>query len=159
MKIRYSDSMDKDQEIEQLKAALQEALQMIAVLRQQVQDLEARRSKDSHNSHLPPSSDRFARQPKSLRKKSEKPTGGQKGHPGHHLRMVEAPDHMVVRTPGSCAHCQQDLRGEPIDHVVRRQVFEVPMPRLHVTEYQLQSKCCPHCQALTLAPCPTNVNA
>ncbi len=33
------------------------------------------------------------------------------------------------------------------------------MPRLHVTEYQLQSKRCPQCQALTLAPAPANVNA
>jgi transposase len=151
--------MDKDQEIEQLKAALGEAMQTIAQLTQQVQELEARLAKDSHNSHLPPSSDRFARQPKSLRKKSEKPTGGQKGHPGHHLQMVETPDQVLVRSPQSCSFCQQSLTEEPIDHVVRRQVFDVSMPQLCVTEYQLQSKRCPCCQALTLAPCPAQVSA
>lgn len=151
--------MDKDQEIEQLKAALQEAVQTIAQLTQQVQDLEARLAKDSHNSHLPPSSDRFARAPKSLRKKSEKPTGGQKGHPGHHLQMVETPDQVVVRSPERCSFCQHDLADEPIDHVVRRQVFEVPRPRLSVTEYQIHSKRCSICQALTLGSCPAAVSA
>lgn len=71
-------------------------MQTIAELTHQVQELEARLAKDSHNSHLPPSSDRFARQPKSLRKKSKKPIGGQKGHPGHHLQMVQTPDQVVV---------------------------------------------------------------
>src|SRR5687768_13289828 len=51
--------------------------QQIAMLTEQVKTLQERLSKDSHNSHLPPSSDRFQRQPKSLRKKSTKPSGGQ----------------------------------------------------------------------------------
>ena len=59
--------------------------QQIALLTAQVEDLHARLSKDSHNSHLPPSSDRFKRQPKSLRKKSGKKPGGQEGHPGQTL--------------------------------------------------------------------------
>lgn len=53
--------MDKDQEIAELKAALQEALTTIAELNQEVQVLKARLAKDSHNSHLLPPSDRFAR--------------------------------------------------------------------------------------------------
>lgn len=38
----------------------QQAL-LIAQLQQRVQGLEEREAKDSHNSHLPPSSDRFVR--------------------------------------------------------------------------------------------------
>ncbi|MFL5656554.1 MAG: DUF6444 domain-containing protein [Ktedonobacteraceae bacterium] len=41
--------------------------------------LQDRLAKDSHNSHLPPSSDRFVRRPKSLRTKSEKKSDGQQG--------------------------------------------------------------------------------
>ena len=50
----------------------------------QVKELESHLAKDSHNSRLPPSSDRFVRQkhPKSLRKSSGKKPGGQTGHPG-----------------------------------------------------------------------------
>src|SRR5947209_14816305 len=59
--------------------------QQLTQLTQQVKTLQERLAKDSHNSHLPPSSDRFSRQPKSLRKKSGKKPGGQEGHPGKTL--------------------------------------------------------------------------
>jgi len=151
--------MDKDQEIKELQEALQEALATIAQLKQQVQELEARLSKDSHNSHLPPSSDRFARQPKSLRKKSEKPSGGQPGHPGHHLMRVQTPDVVIVQPAEICVHCQHPLNAQAVDHVIHRQVFDLPAPRLFVTEYQLECKRCPHCQAMTQAPCPETITA
>lgn len=151
--------MDKDQEIAELKAALQEALTTIAQLKQQVQTLEARLSKDSHNSHLPPSSDRFVRQPKSLRKKSEKPSGGQKGHPGHHLMSVQTPDVIVVQPAERCGACQHDLLTQPLDHLIRRQIFDLPAPRLVVTEYRLECKRCPDCHAMTQAPCPQTSQA
>jgi Family of unknown function (DUF6444) len=49
---------------------------------ERVKTLEGQQAKDSHNSHLPPSSDRFVRPPKSLRQKSGKKPSGQKGHRG-----------------------------------------------------------------------------
>src|SRR5260370_11560514 len=56
---------------------------------ERIKTLEGQLAKDSHNSSLPPSSDRFVRQPESLRKPSGKKPGGQKDHRGHHLRQVE----------------------------------------------------------------------
>jgi uncharacterized membrane protein YccC len=44
--------------------------ELIDFLQERVKTLERQQAKDSHNSHLPPSSDRFVRPPKSLRKKS-----------------------------------------------------------------------------------------
>jgi chromosome segregation ATPase len=41
---------------------------VITGLRERVNTLERQQAKDSHNSSLPPSSDRFVRKPKSLRK-------------------------------------------------------------------------------------------
>jgi chromosome segregation ATPase len=58
---------------------------VITSLQERIKTLEGRQAKDSHNSSLPPSSDRFVRPPKSLRQKSGKKPGGQKGHRGHHL--------------------------------------------------------------------------
>src|SRR5260370_26575274 len=55
---------------------MQQMQAQIAGLTQQVKDLQDRLAKDSHNSSLPPSSDRFVRQPKSLRNTSQKKTGG-----------------------------------------------------------------------------------
>src|SRR5947209_9951228 len=61
---------------------------LIDFLQERVKTLEGHQAKDSHNSSLPPSSDRFVRPPKSLRKKSGKKPGGQKGHRGHHLETA-----------------------------------------------------------------------
>src|ERR1700693_3367383 len=82
----------RDERIQHLEAALEEQhvlmQQMqaqIGSLTHQVKSLQERQAKDSHNSSLPPSSDRFTRKTKSLRKKSEKKSGGQEGHKGRSL--------------------------------------------------------------------------
>src|SRR5215469_9200825 len=82
------------EQIGQREKQLAQRDELIAQLLQRVQVLEERLSKDSHNSSLPPSSDRFARQKKSrsLRKKSGKKTGGQAEHPGTTLTMSDTPD-------------------------------------------------------------------
>jgi uncharacterized coiled-coil protein SlyX len=107
---------------------------------QQVQSLQERLSKDSHNSHLPPSSDRFVRKPKSLRKKSEKPSGGQPGHPGASLQWSSTPDEVVEQHVVACEACQHDLRAVAACHVERRQVVDVPAPRLIIREYRAEQK-------------------
>jgi len=77
-----------------------------ATLRERVQTLEERIAKDSHNSHKPPSSDGLAKpKPKSLRPPSNRPSGGQPGHTGHTLHMVENPDRTVRHTVERCTGC------------------------------------------------------
>src|SRR5947199_8832280 len=61
---------------------------LIDFLQERVKTLEGHQAKDSHNSSLPPSSDRFVRPPKSLRKKSGKKPDAQKCHRGHHFQQV-----------------------------------------------------------------------
>ncbi len=51
-------------------------------LKYRVQELEARTKKNSSNSHLPPSSDRFEKK-RSSREPSGKKPGGQEGHEGN----------------------------------------------------------------------------
>ena len=51
---------------------------LIDSLQERIKTLERQQAKDSHNSSLPPSSDRFVRPLKSLCKKSGKKPGGQK---------------------------------------------------------------------------------
>jgi transposase len=133
--------------------------QQIALLTAQVEDLQARLSKDSHNSHLPPSSDRFKRQPKSLRTKSGKKAGGQPGHPGQMLRMIEIPDSVISHRVQTCPACQHDLREVAALQVERRQVVELPPKRVVVIEHRAERKCCPACQEVILAPFPAEVTA
>src|SRR5712692_9743080 len=128
--ICYSRSMTKDEELEQLRAekivlcellqrkdeeleqshqanqdlreGLKQAIMAIDSQQERVKTLEGQQAKDSHNSHLPPSSDRFVRPSKSLRKKSGKKPGGQIGHLGHHLLQVEQPDHILIHPVERC---------------------------------------------------------
>jgi transposase len=130
-----------------------------AELAEQVQALQERVKKDSHNSHLPPSSDRFHRQPKSLRKSSGKKPGGQVGHPGSTLMLSPTPDQVIVHAVECCQHCQHDLREVQSLQVERRQVLDLPPKRVVVIEHQAQQKCCPNCQQISSAPFPEDVRA
>lgn len=114
-----------------------------AALRERVRTLEEQVAKDSHNSHKPPSSDGLAKpKPKSLRPKSNRSTGGQPGHPGHTLRMVEKPDRTVRHAVEHCQGCGRSLIRKQPDRVERRQVFDLPEPKLEVTEHQAEVKTC-----------------
>src|SRR6266487_5242042 len=131
--------------------------ELMGQLLQRVQALEERLAKDSHNSSLPPSSDRFSRQKKarSLRKQSGKKTGGQPGHSGTTLEMSETPDEVITLPPVTqCQHCQADLTPLAATSRERRQVVDVPRPRVQVREYQGEWKQCPHCQGYTSATFP-----
>ena len=137
-------------------------LETIEGLQKQVKELQDRLAKDSHNSSLPPSSDRFVRQKKtkSLRKTSDKKVGGQPGHPGQALELSATPDQVIVLAPVThCQHCQADLSTTEVQTVERRQVIDVPQPRAETIEYQAEWKCCPHCQGYTSAAFPADARA
>src|SRR5438045_8283190 len=156
----------KDEELQQshqanqdLREGLKQAIEAIDYLQERVKALEGQQAKDSHNSNLPPSSNRFVRPPKSLRHKSGKKAGGQPGHRGHHLRQVETPDEVLVHPVLCCEQCQHDLRTQPADLPERRQVIDLPAKRLWITEHRVEEKQCPTCYHLTRAPFPTAVSA
>jgi transposase len=130
-------------------------------LSEQVQSLQERLVKDSHNSHLPPSSDRFGRQKRtrSQRKRSGKKPSGQPGHDGHHLAMSSLPNEVIIHAVETCWQCQADLRDVKSHCVERRQVVDVPPARLSITEHQAERTCCPHCSPETRAAFPTEVPA
>ena len=151
--------MTKDEELEQLRQENSALREQVALLSERISVLEAKLAKDSHNSHLPPSSDRFGRQPKSLRKRSGKKPGGQAGHPGSTLKLSPTPDQVIVHPVEVCQHCQQDLREVESLQVERRQVLDLPPKRVLVIEHQAQQKCCPACHQISLAAFPDDIRA
>jgi transposase len=151
--------MTKDEELEQLRQENSALRDQVTLLSERISELEARLAKDSHNSHLPPSSDRFGRQPKSLRKQSGKQPGGQSGHAGNTLKLSSTPDLVIVHPVECCQHCQRDLRGVASLAVERRQVLDLPPKRVLVIEHQAHQKCCPACQQISLATFPDDVRA
>jgi len=91
-----------------------------AQLRLRVAELETRLAryenpKNSGNSSVAPSQDPF-RKTKSLRTKSNKPQGGQKGHKGSKLKMVATPDIIVIHDVGHCACCGDTLGHRTQEH-------------------------------------------
>jgi transposase len=146
-------------EVDVLKAQACAAEDEARALRKRVQTLEGRAALDSRNSHKPPSSDGLAKpKPKSLRTKSGRKTGGQPGHAGHALRMVDKPDRVVPHAVGRCAGCGRSLAGQPAERFDRRQVFELPEPRLEVTEHRAEVKTCP-CGCVNRAAFPPEAAA
>jgi transposase len=138
--------------------ALQDQLEK---LEQRVRELEARLNQNSSNSGKPPSSDGLAKPPpRSLRKKSGKKPGGQKGHSGRTLQPVEKPDHVRIHFPDVCPNCESpDLGAEPAIDYEARQVFELPELSLEVTEHRAAIVSCPCCGELARAPFPDGVAA
>src|SRR6059036_1874926 len=112
-----------------LRNELAQALESLEQANARIKHLEGQAAKDSHNSSKPPSTDGFKepiRKTQSLREKSGKKSGGQPGHPGKTLMMVEHPDQTVLLTPHRCEHCQQDLSGASLSRRERVQVFDLP---------------------------------
>lgn len=126
---------EKDRLIRFLWPLLEEVRQLKA----RVAELESRLSKDSHNSHQPPSSDGL-KKTRSLRLPSGKAAGGQTGHKGTGLKRVSAPDTVIEhRLPDRCA-CGSLLKATPVYE--RRQVFDIPVARFQVTEHRTwQARC------------------
>ncbi len=128
-------------------------------LTKRLQQVEEKQAKDSHNSHKPPSTDIHKPKPKSLRKRSSRKQGGQKGHPGHHLSLADSPDHLEVYSVQYCASCSASLISQKPDLLERRQVFELPPLRLEVTEHQIEHKICSSCGHQNVASFPQEISA
>jgi transposase len=116
-------------------------------------------SKNSKNSSKPSSTDGFNKPaPKSLRGKSGKLVGGQLGHKGTTLRMIENPDKIIPHTPHACDQCQEALTEDAFIHD-RRQVIDL-VDKIKVTiEHRAESKMCGKCGSTTKASFPDHVNA
>lgn len=137
-------------------ALLEEQVSELPALRKRVAELEAQLNMNSRNSSKPPSTDEFVK-PKSRRKKSGRPSGGQKGHSGNTLEMTDNPDNTVIHLVERCSNCGRSLKRIKAEDCERRQVFDLPSLKLEVTEYQAESKCCPHCRCISKAAFPENV--
>lgn len=133
--------------------------EQVQSLKIQVAELQRRLGLNSSNSSKPPSSDGFKKHPpQSLRKKGEKKSGGQPGHKGKTLKQVSAPDHVERYPLDTCPGCLSDLKLRPVESVQKRQVFDIPEPKIEVTEHQAEVKTCA-CGQRSVAAFPSEVTA
>lgn len=131
-----------------------------ALLKAENVELKARLNSDSHNSNKPPSSDGYKKRSikPAFSKSKNSSHGGQKGHEGKTLRQVELPDKTEFCIPGICS-CGHGFTKEELELAERRQVFELPPPRLEITEYQIFKGRCPVCGQEQKGTAPQGVNA
>src|SRR5215470_9372296 len=160
--------MTKDEELHALReenrllkalvAELQPLKEQLAQAQARIKDLEERLAKDSRTSNKPPSSDGWGRLPRRSRRPSGKRPGGQAGHPGHTLVMVEQPEEVVRHRPEVCSQCGEDLSAGAGSVAQRRQVLDVPAIRLLAQEHQIEAICCPTCHSTSLGRFPASVS-
>lgn len=115
-----------------------------AHLRAENAELQAQLAQNSNNSHKPPSSDGYQKGPlikPALPKITGSKPGGQAGHAGKTLQMVETPDVIQRHQATHCRQCGLPLTGGG-RVVERRQVFDLPKPQLWVEEHQLIARRC-----------------
>lgn len=127
------------------------------IIRQENAELKARLNSNSKNSSKPPSSDGYKKKP-AFPKKIKGKQGGQKGHKGKTLHQVENPDEIVTCKPDRC-DCGHTFTGEEMELAEKRQVFDLPQPKLEVTEYQIHKAVCPVCGLVHKGYLPKGVNA
>jgi transposase len=152
----------RDKEIEELRKENLQLKEIIQTLVAKISSLEERLSryenpKNSRNSSIPPSHD-YTRIPKtrSLREPSGKKPGGQPGHEGVTLEMVEKPDEVIEHIPQYCTCCGRDISHVHAELVESRQEVVLPVIQPIFIEHQtFQRKCI--CGKTVIADFPDGV--
>jgi len=145
------------QKIEILTRRLEQAENEIAVLKLENARLRSGLNSNSNNSSKPPSSDGYLKKPAFPKARKGK-QGGQPGHKGRTLDQASNPDKTVTCHPGSCS-CGHTFTAEETVLAEKRQVFDLPEPRLEVTEYRIYKAVCPVCGLAHRGAAPEGVNA
>jgi transposase len=152
--------------LEEFAGQVSDVATRMAVLESENAALRARLGTDSHNSSKPPPSDGpgSTPHPKSQRVVSGRKSGGQPGHAGHTLRLVEDPDEVAVHGPAHCRACGEDLAGVPAVRQEPRQVagthlWVIPPIQVRVIEHRVETKQCSGCGVETSGAFPADVTA
>lgn len=152
--------LTKDEIIEAQSKVIEELRKENLLLKERLVELERRLNLNSNNSSKPPSSDGLRKpSPKSLRQKGKNKSGGQPKHRGDTLYQTLEPDQIISHKVISCPNCQKDLKKRPIEDIIKRQVFDLPIPRVEVTEHQAEVKYCTSCRCKVSGAFPQGVKA
>lgn len=133
----------------------------VTALEAEVAALRRQLAADSTTSSKPPSTDvsRLVR-PVSLRERSRRRPGAQRGHRGVTLAWRAAPECVVAHRPTACAHCGRALPPDSDGEVVERaQVVDLPPVTLRTTEHHRVTVACARCGHTTVGAFPGGVSA
>ena len=146
--IKYQFSLKSQDELDKLTHA--ELLKYVKEL--QNNSIQEKPPKNSNNSSISPSSEIVnpnKKKNQSLREKSDKKVGGQKGRVGTTLKQTDTPDKIVAVEFNitKCKKCGVDISSVVASLQERRQVVDMELSSIQkkITEYQSFSKECPSC--------------
>ncbi|HEX2185829.1 MAG TPA: IS66 family transposase [Chloroflexota bacterium] len=140
-------------QLEERDAAREDLVQRLTA---RVAELERRLGRHSGNSSKPPSSDTFERPENRPAPKSGRKRGRQPGGSGPGLAMVEDPDHVEDHVPPACTGCGAGLELADSIGFERRQVRDIPLVTVKVTEHRAH-RCRCACGATTGGPMPEQI--
>ncbi len=75
------------------------------------------------------------------------------------MQFSSTPDEIIELQVDQCEACHHDLHAVAACGRERRQVVDLPSPRVVVQEYRAEQKQCPHCHYTTIAAFPAGVQA
>ena len=147
-KIKYQFAIKSKNELDKLSH--EELLKYVKNLQDNL--VQEKPPKNSNNSSIPSSNEIVNRKPiknKSLRQKSDKSAGGQKGRIGVTLKQSDRPDEIEV-IPYSieyCKRCEESLTDVVAKLKEKRQVLDIKLSSMNtqIKEYQSFSKICSVC--------------
>ena len=134
--------------IESLLSTIDEQHNINNVLMKRISLLEAelaiyKNKKNSNNSSIPPSKDENRPlKNQSLRQKSDKKAGGQRGHEGRTLECSAVIDTIIEHVPGFCNCCGKDLFDVPETLIESRQFIDIPVIKPVCIEHRIYRKTC-----------------
>lgn len=119
-------------------------------LNERIKELEEQLGKNSGNSSKPPSSDGLKKKPvnknQSLRKKTGKKAGGQKGHEGKNLSILNSPNKVEKCMHSDCINCKNHEQCMQKANVKEKRHVVDAIVKVEVTAYELLCvEQCPLC--------------
>ncbi|MEI7590649.1 MAG: IS66 family transposase [Deltaproteobacteria bacterium] len=127
---------------------IKELEDLVKILLAEILDLKLKLSKyetpkNSNNSSIPPSKDENRpRHTQSLREKTDRKTGGQIGHTGTTLEMIDTPDELIKHYPHTQCSCGESLKDYPVRLTECRQVLDLPVIKPIISEHQVFEQVC-----------------
>lgn len=140
-----------------MRQQLSEALLLIKQLQIEIKLLKNGRKSDT--SSTPSSHDYTRSNVKNSRTKSNRKSGGQKGHKGSSLKMSKNPDEIIKHTPNYCNCCGEELDDSLLQLRSRKQEIVIPPIRPKYIEHQSYQCTCGKCGMNTIGHMPSHLTA
>lgn len=139
-----------------LRAEMGKLREAIEKLQQVLEALQGRLSKDSHNSHKPPSSDGPKAPPRPPSAPSGRKRGGQPGREGKaRPPLPEGSESRRVEVKLEyCPHCGRPVPQDAITGTHVERTLDLVQRLVEVTAFVLQEGECPNCHHVVHAPLP-----